>query len=299
MSSEYKYHRQSPEEFRQTVAAAGISLQPSIAQTILSPNGIYVSPETKNTYSEYSCGEIEGCRYEQFVTEYLQDLALAARAFALVFAIELPRPTAPVYIASQTTLTLNSILRFQSVPILKGIEKVTLEGDFSEFFSVYSRDQHALDAWTTVVPNLMVDMLANGDQLDIEFADNYIYFYRIYTASYSSHGEKQVTSIGLSAQDYIAMRDFATKYATAFVRAARGSTGPVENMKPLWQIVNDNQAANNARQFLWLIGILIYLGLLVFLWFIVIPLSLLWFGIRLLQWHNRKKRLISHWTGRI
>lgn len=293
-----KYSSQSAEAFRKTLISSGVAVQERVGETLFPPNGIYVSPETKNAYYEYSNGQADGLRYEQFVTGFYQDLALTTEYFAAVFVVELPRPTAPLYINSRTTLTLNSILQLPSVPVLKGIEKVHLEGNFSEFFTVYSRDQHALDAFTTIVPNLMIDLLEKGGRYDIEFADRYVYFYRLYgPMSSGTRDGVETKSISFSSQDYLDMREFGINYGAKFARAARPSTGdsPADTT-PLWQLVNQHQLANNWRQFIWLVGILTYMALFVFVWFIVIPLSIMLVGIRLLQWHVRKKRLLAKWA---
>lgn len=295
-----KYSKQTPDEFRHSIAEAGVSLQPYVQQTTLKPNGIYVSPETNNTFLNYSNGNIDGFRFEQYVTSYYQDLAITAELFAAVFVIELPKPTTPIYISSRTTFNFNSIMQLDSVPVLKGIQKVRLEGDFSEFFTVYSRDNHALDAFTTVVPNLMVEMLAKGSHYDVEFADRYVYFYRLYSPTYVGKRGVRNCKINLTSQEYIEMRNFGLKYGKLFVRAARPSDGDTpKDVKPLWQLVNDNQAANDKKQIYWLAGILIYIALFFFLWFIVIPLSLLLLTARFLQWKNRKNRLISRWKNRL
>ncbi len=292
------YHGQPAASFRNELLTAGISVQPQVEQPLLAPNGIYVSPETKNRYYEYSHGEIDGCRYEQFVTGYYTDLAFTTEMFAAVFVIELPRPTVPLYIQSRTSFTVNSMLDLRGLPVLAGIQHVQLEGDFSEFFTVYSRDQHALHAFTTIVPNLMVDMLTNSNEYDVEFADRYVYFYHLYGATSSQTLDSAPRlSIGFSAQDYIAMREFGIKYGSRFVRAARPSTGDSpSDTRPLWQIVNNQQALNNKRQFRILIGIFAYIFLFYVAWWIVIPLSLTWVGIRCIQWITRKRRLVQRWA---
>lgn len=291
------YKGQSAPEFRRSIESAGINIQPQVDSTLLAPNGIYVSPETKNAFYEYSSGVVDGFKYEQYVTSYYQDLALTGEFFAAVFVIELPRPTAPVYINSRTSFTLNSVLGFQSVPVLN-IESVQMEGDFSQFFTVYSKDKHALDAFTTIVPNLMVDMLSSGSQYDFEFADRYVYFYRLYGPMRTSAGGVESVSISLSSKDYLEMRDFGIKYGTKFIRAARPSGGDaLADIRPLWQLVNANQAAHNRWQFVWLAGILFYFFLFATLPFIVIPFSIIWFGFRYINWAVRKRRLISRWAN--
>jgi len=295
------YKGRSALEFRKSLADAGINIQPEVMTPALPPNGIYVSPETKNAFYEYSYGEVDGFKYEQFVTSYYQDLALTAECFAAVFAIELPQPTTPVYVESRTSFTFNSILGLQSVPVLKGIRGVRMDGDFSDFFTVYGRDEHALDAFITIVPNLMIDMLTSGSRYDVEFADRYVYFYRVYGAvrSGTRGGGDDSVSIGFSSNDYLEMRNFGIKYGTKFIRAARpASSDTTADMRPLWQLVNDSQAANNGRQFVWLIGILFYMLLFAILPYVMIPLSVVWFGVRYIQWAVRKRRLISRWSGR-
>jgi hypothetical protein len=295
-----RYDGQTPEEFQQLLQNSGILVQVQPETTMLLPNGIYVSPETNNTYYMHSSGQGDGFRYEQYVTSYYQDLALTARAFMLVFAIELPRPTVPVYITSRTRFTFNAIVGYHSPPALKGIQKNTLEGDFSEFFAVYSRDKHALDAYTTVVPNLMVDLLTKASEYDIEFAGNYVYFYQPYNPASVVMGGTEKVLMKLSTQDYIDMRDFGLKYGSKFVRAARPSTGDIPaDTKPLWQLVNENQAANNTAQLKWLFGIIAYMIAFLLLWRIVIPLTVAWMLYRYIQWSVRKKRLISRWVGRV
>ncbi len=294
-----KYGSQTTEEFRQSLSRAGLTVRQNVSSTLLSPNGIYVSPETNNTFIDYTNGATEDFRFEQFVTSYYQDLALTAEFYAAVFVVELPRPTVPIYISSRTTFTFNSLMQLSSVLVLKGIQKVKLEGDFSEFFTVYSRDDHALDAFTTVVPNLMLEMLSKGSNFDVEFADRYVYFYRLYSPTYTGRQGVRNCKIGFDSNDYIEMRNFGLKYGKMFARAARPSDGDSEkDLQPLWQIVNNNQAANTKSQLIWLAGIIVYIILFFVLWYIVIPLSVLIVGFRFIQWRLRKNRLISNWKNR-
>lgn len=295
------YHGLSSQDFVRYVAEKDIAVQAEVTGTLLPPNGIYVSPETKNKYYQYSNGIAEGFHYEQYITSYCQDLAITAEYFVAVFVIELPQPTVPLYISSRTSFSFNTVVGLQSLPVLKGLQKVQLEGEFSEFFTVYSRDDHALDAFTTIVPNLMVDMLAKGNAYDIEFAGRYVYFYRLCSSiSYTGEGENLKVAVPFSADEYVAMREFGLKYGERFIRAARPSTGDTAtDVQPLWQLANANQAANNREQRKSLLWIAAYLMLSLFLWYAVIPLTLLFVSVRYLQWRARKKRLIERWADKV
>lgn len=294
----YGYDGHSPEDFRKALAQSNIAVHATVPQTIPLFDGIYVNPKAQNTYYEYSSGDIDGAHYEQFLAFYSENLTQGLSGWpVVVFSLELPQPTVPLYIESRTVLTARSILGIRSLPVLSGIEKVTLEGDFSEFFTVYSRDQHALDAFATIAPDLMVDILEHGYTYDIEFAHNRVYFYRLIplTIVKELHG-LPIDILPYTVQDYIDMRDFGIRYGRQFIRAVKASGGGhIDDARPMWKLAEDNHRKNNRRQIIRYITVSLCVAALILLAFITAPILLLWVGFRLSRWRARKKRLIANW----
>ncbi len=294
-----RYGKQTAEQFRETIADRGVVVRRECSSPQFEPNGIFVSPKTNNRYYEYSSGSAKGIRYEQFITGYYPDLPLKSETFAAVFVIELPSPALPLYIASRTALTFNAIMGWRELPVLNGIEKVRLDSDFSEFFSVYSRDNRALDAFMIMAPDIMLDILTSGSGYDIEFAGRNVYIYRNYALyqSQSASSKEPIGSIKLSSDDYLAMRDFGIKYAEEFIRAAQPSRSEDRSdTLPLWQVARSRMVANAAQQFLWLAVILGYMFsviVLTYYWFI---LTAVLFAVRLALWFARRRRLIARWA---
>lgn len=296
------YRNLTVQQFRDELSQSGLQVIPQFDGPLrIPPSGIYVSPRTTNKFFEYSTGVIDDYIFEHYITEAIVDLPMATARYIAVFALQLPRPVVPLYLESRTTFTANSIMDIAGVPVLTGIDSVRLEGDFSEFFRVYSQEQRPLDAFMTIMPDLMVTMLERGSGYDIEFADRCVYFYLPldHTTGGSQRGESY-NRASITSAEFLALRTFALKYGKKFIRAAQPSRSEhPQHKSPLWQIVKANRFANLKIQLKWLAGILIYMAILLFWWQIFMPITVALLSVRYMQWRHRRSRLIANWTSRV
>lgn len=292
-------NRRSSGEFISDLAANGIIAQEQVGETLFSSDGFYVNPKVQNKYFLYSSAQIDGLEFEQYIASYYPNMAVTMQYFVAVLAIKLPRATAPLLVFSRTTKTLNFVMGFASLPLIKGLSTVKLDNNFSEFFTVYSREGRIIDAYTTLVPNLMLNILEDGSDYCVEFARDKIYIYKIFNSVEGNKDGSGGAIFDFSVEAYKAMRDFGLKHAKHFARAARPSRGEfTEDLTPFWQTFDQDIESVNKRQIRFIVLLFAYVILAVFLWFLVIPATVVWVWIRWHIWSGRRERLLQEWRAR-
>ena len=88
--------------------------------------------------------------------------------------LELSRPSPHIIVNAKAN---NSVL-LDNLPVrLKAYEKLSLEGNFDEYFTTYTPDASKREALYVLTPDLMTVLIDNSRQFDIEVIDNKLYVY--------------------------------------------------------------------------------------------------------------------------
>jgi hypothetical protein len=121
-------------------------------------------------------GEFAGFPFTLFRYDYATGSGKSRRAYdAEVMEITLPRVLPHMVIDS---LVEDGNGSMSTLPIeFDKSQKIELEGDFHNYFSLYAPDKYGISALTVIAPDAMETLLRHAALCDIEIIDNKLYFY--------------------------------------------------------------------------------------------------------------------------
>jgi hypothetical protein len=142
----------------------------------------------------------------------------------LVYSIKLPFAVPSIYIESRISSWRAYKLK-KRLP--QKMQSVELEGDFSQFFTVYIADKsHATLAFEVLAPDIMYQLLTLNDDIDVEFAGDRIYFYKFINKKWRP-GFRSTKLVSwqrrttLKKDEYLKYFDFYMSTSRKFIKTAR------------------------------------------------------------------------------
>ncbi|MEI6553652.1 MAG: hypothetical protein WCO09_03725 [bacterium] len=267
-------------------------------------NSIYCNPLSQTLKYDLLAFNVGDLECELYAAEYQLVYAdklpkstdgTPSRMAAAVFSIKLPFNTAPVYVESRTHKTLNNILGLSKIMFPKKTS-VKLEGDFNQYFRVYTKDVGKLDAFTTLAPNVMVKILESMGEYDIEFSYDhiYIYFDMPYIIGDSTVGLKMPYSL-IQLKELLQLGEDS---ANGIARASRPSkVVDTMSVEPFWKL--QSAVSNKSVQFaLFRVVLLFVVASTVLIFPLFWPIGLIvviWLVYRYSNWEKRKNKLVERW----
>ena len=134
----------------------------------------------KHGYSKWCTNIISGTSHELpfylFNYQYTTGQGKSRTTYRLaVMSVELPHSMPQLVIDS---LVEEGVRQTSTLPItFDSSQKISLEGDFSQFFAVYAPKNHGIDALTVLAPDVMQTLLTKNAFCDMEIIGKRIYFY--------------------------------------------------------------------------------------------------------------------------
>lgn len=120
-------------------------------------------------------GNLNGRPYETFIFSYRHLLARRyARVRFRVFCIQLPKELPHIFIRRR----LGAKKVYESLPrYFDNDQRIDLEGNFSDYFAVYTHRRTATEALSILAPNVMQAILDSNQYFDIEIVGNKLFLY--------------------------------------------------------------------------------------------------------------------------
>ncbi|HYG84202.1 MAG TPA: hypothetical protein VD907_04935 [Verrucomicrobiae bacterium] len=170
-----KLRKHNRQVFTDFAAQNNMTFIESANVTIEEPSSLFGYGHSRRA-SEVLKGETNGLPFQLFNYTYTEGHGKYAHTYNLAMAaVELPYQMPQLVIDS---LIETGSGRTSVLPIdFKRSQKLTLEGDFSQYFALYAPEQHAVDALTVLAPDIMHTLIEKNALCDIEIIGRRMYFY--------------------------------------------------------------------------------------------------------------------------
>jgi hypothetical protein len=108
-------------------------------------------------------------------------------------------------------------------------QRITAEGDFSKYFSLYAPSTYAVSLLSIIGPDVMQVLLERASGCDIEIIDQYMYFYWPFVSDSRAEYERMFTTADAVLQEVqrkLVSGDIDTSDASARLQGVEGPTQP-------------------------------------------------------------------------
>lgn len=159
-----------------------------VSDSVLNGTGtLFAHGHSKTTKNVLSGKTASGLPLQTFHYEYVTGSGKSRQThYASVMRITLPRTLPHMVIDSLVEgSSTNSVLPIH----FDQSQRVTVEGDFNKYFSLYAPDTYAVSMLSIIGPDVMWALMQHAAACDIEIIDNYIYFYWPFVAGRRSEYE--------------------------------------------------------------------------------------------------------------
>lgn len=116
-------------------------------------------------------------------------------------------------------------------------QRLTLEGDFSEYFALYAPEKYSISALSIIAPDVMMTLMEHAALCDIEIIGNKLYFYWPITADSKESYEKIYATAEAILEEIEHKLSSADIYATqehAQIHSSANPQGGVRLKQTLW-----------------------------------------------------------------
>lgn len=280
--------------------------------------GYYMGPTHYNEKVDVVRWTKDGVEYEFYtrfwnveMAEKLGDLSddkTRNRLFlGLTFSMNMPHQFPSVMVQTLTSRTIWNVLGFTELFVGK---KVKLEGDFNQFFKVYTPSGEAPNAFLALAPDTMVKMLQVGSGMDFQFAGSRIYFsydVRLQAKNFRNlwgflgdnikvNLDKDIHTKLLKKTEWLRVFDRSYEYSTDILRGFRA----LKQDKKMRSLNYIPLTGKNIMKILVTVIIFFATVIILAVWLpFVLAVLLLLFTLnsfyRYISWNGRRKKLLKDW----